>query len=703
MDFYGKNFGAAGNVNIGTQINQFAAEKDALPNTIPSIAGFVGREEYLKELREAYQSGTRCFVLHGIGGVGKTALALQFAGEIAGDFEAKILVEMQGMSEKPYSGREAMFDIVRQFKPQIPVEIPDAQLKSLYIQIVQNQKTLIVSDNAADKQSVETLKQANACFIMTSRESFALTGGKSLVIRKMLPEDARQLLFEIADENRFEGRADELAELAGYLPMALKPLASILAEDELETAVHLIERYSSKKELLKERVPDYDDLTIEASFELSYEKLSDELKQSWRRLAVFPADFDEIAIEKVLDISQDKAHETQKQLRRYNLLEVNPETKRFNLHDLARAFTDEKLSADERFQTQFRHARLYLELLQFTKEIRDNDPQNGFMTALRVMDSEWNNITSGQKWTAENTEKNDEIGVLCCRYSVDDLIPLRLHPQEYIFWLTLALKVAVKINHKILEANISQNLGNAYEQLGDYRKAIEYYEQALNIARDVSHRKGEGQCLGNLGIAYSNLGDYQKAIEYHEQALTISREIGDRLIESNALTNISVVYQILGNYQKAIGYQEESLAIDREIGNRPGVAKSLNNLGIAYDILGDYQKAIDYQEEALAIKREIGDRSAEGSSLANLGIAYRHLGDNQKAIECYEESVAISREFGDLSGEGSSLTNLGNVYYRLGEKERACVLWHEALAILESIESPDANGLRDAIRDFCGN
>ena len=87
----------------------------------------------------------------------------------------------------------------------------------------------------------------------------------------MPPEDARKLLFEIADEQRFDGRADELAYLAGYLPMALKPLAAILAEDELETAADLIERYRDKKQLLNERVPDYDDLTIEASFELSYE------------------------------------------------------------------------------------------------------------------------------------------------------------------------------------------------------------------------------------------------------------------------------------------------------------------------------------------------------------------------------------------------------------------------------------------------
>jgi tetratricopeptide (TPR) repeat protein len=724
------------------------ANESELPNTIPTISSFVGRDDYLVDLREAYQKGNRCFVLHGTGGVGKTALALRFAGEIKDKYEAKVFVDMQGMSKNPLSARDAMFDIVvRQFGQEVPADIPALQLKNLFVQLAQSQPTLIVLDNAEKKESVEALMQAGACFVVTSRQSFVLAGGKSKQIVKMSPEDARKLLFSIAGEERFEGQAGELANLAGYLPMSLKPLASLLAEDEMETAANLIEKYRNKQALLEEHVPDYyylsveETLTVEASFELSYEALPDEMKERWRRLSVFPADFDEPAIAAVLNISADEAKETQKLLRKFNLLEVNPETRRFNLHDLIRAFTDAKLSDDERFQAQFLHAAYYVQVLYFTDEIRANDRENGFLIALMLIDTEWNNITTGQKWAADNTERHNAIARLCCHYSVNDLLSLRLHPREFIVWQTSSLKAAGKINNKIFEGNFSQNLGNAYYRLGEYRKAIEYYGQALNIAREISHRQGEGQCLGNLGNAYGDLGEDRRAIEYYEQALAISRDIGDRLGEGRRLGNLGLSYGNLGDYRKAIEYHEQALASSREIGNRHDEGSVLNNLGLSYGSLGDYRKAIEYQEQSLTIKREIGDRRGEGSSLGNLGLSYRNLGDYPKAIEHHEQALAISREIGDRRGEGVGLGNLGIAYdklgeyrkaieyyeqaleisreigdrqsegiglgnlgiayNRLGEKEKACSLWKEALTIYEAIESPHARTFQKLLEENC--
>jgi tetratricopeptide (TPR) repeat protein len=95
-----------------------------------------------------------------------------------------------------------------------------------------------------------------------------------------------------------------------------------------------------------------------------------------------------------------------------------------------------------------------------------------------------------------------------------------------------------KLNDLKLKSHSAGNLGTTYYYLGDYQKAIEYYEQALVIAREIGDRHGEGNQLGNLGIAYRDLGQVEKAIKYYEQALVIAREIGDRRREGIWLGNL---------------------------------------------------------------------------------------------------------------------------------------------------------------------
>ena len=62
-----------------------------------------------------------------------------------------------------------------------------------------------------------------------------------------------------------------------------------------------------------------------------------------------------------------------------------------------------------------------------------------------------------------------------------------------------------------------RSLGNAFQLLGDYRKAIEYHEKHLKIALEVCDWGGEGVAYGRLSNAYHSMGDYRKAIEYHEK------------------------------------------------------------------------------------------------------------------------------------------------------------------------------------------
>ncbi|UNU22112.1 CHAT domain-containing protein [Microcoleus vaginatus PCC 9802] len=248
-----------------------------------------------------------------------------------------------------------------------------------------------------------------------------------------------------------------------------------------------------------------------------------------------------------------------------------------------------------------------------------------------------------------------------------------------------SLEIKREIGDRQGEANSLGNLGSAYISLGQYQKAIAFHEQSLEISREIGDRQGEAASLGNLGSAYISLGQYPRAIAFHEKCLEIKREIGDRQGEAASLGNLGNAYYFLGQYQRAIAFYEQYLEISREIEYRQGEAISLGSLGSAYKSLGQYQKAIAFHEQSLEISREIGDRQGEAGSLGNLGLAYISLGQYPRAITFHKQHLKISREIGDRQGEANSLGNLGNAYDSLGQYQKAIAFHEQSLEISREI------------------
>jgi tetratricopeptide (TPR) repeat protein len=145
-----------------------------------------------------------------------------------------------------------------------------------------------------------------------------------------------------------------------------------------------------------------------------------------------------------------------------------------------------------------------------------------------LFDLEWSNIQAGQAWAAAQAEQDTEAARLCSRYpeAGSYCLGLRQHPRERIRWLQTALAAARQLKDRPSEGRHLGEMGIAYDSLGDYRRAIEYYEQHLAIARETGDREGEAHALGHLGSVCDSLGDYRRAIEYENKCIVIAREIG---------------------------------------------------------------------------------------------------------------------------------------------------------------------------------
>jgi tetratricopeptide (TPR) repeat protein/pimeloyl-ACP methyl ester carboxylesterase len=658
----------------------------------PPPADFTGREAELRDLHSAIaKGGVHISGLQGQGGVGKTALALKLAAELGPNFpDAQIYLDLKGVSEKPLTAAEALSHLLRAFHPEAKLPEKERELLALFRHVLHDKRALLLMDNAKDAAQVKSLIPPEGCaLLITSRFRFTLPGLHQRNLDTFRPDDATKLLLKIAP--RIGPAAEPIAKLCGYLALALRLVATAIAEHIDLSPENYRQKLADEKQRLK-LLDGTEEEGVEASITLSYNLLDDESKKRWRMLSVFPDTFDAPAAASVLGVetgaAADEAKATLTRFLQYSMLEWDDATKRYRLHDLMRDFARERRTPTESDTADLRHARHYLTVLKNANDLNEKGSES-ITIGFALFDVEWGNIQAGQAWAAAHGANDQETAKLCSGYPDQgaNILEVRQHPRESIRWRQAALTAVRQLKDRAVEGHHLSGLGSAYEKLGDARRAIEYHEEALTIAREIGDRRAVGISVGNLGAAYQNLGDIRRAIEYHEQDLAIAREIGDRRGESRALGNLGLAYYRLGDYRRSIEYHEKCLAIAREIGYQQGEGQALGNLGVAYQSSDDNKRAIECHEQRLVMAREIGDRAGESAALGNLGLAYKNLGDVRRAIEYQEQRLVIAREIGDRRGESEALGNLGNAHRLQGDYSRATEYCKQDLEIAREIEN----------------
>ena len=695
------------------------------------LADFSGRDAQIDQIltRLDRQGAVPIVGIHGMGGIGKTALAIRVAHRLiaSGCFsDAQLIIDLKGPDPEQVDPAEALDSLLNAILGPTPGRPRDLDtLAALWRQAIHGKDAILILDNAADAAQVRPLlPDCRSCAVLvTSRQRFVLPGAGRLDLDPMQPDEARTMLRELAP-HLDAGGADTIVESCGRLPLALRVAGNYMSlNDDVAPDVYAAMLEGERTRLARLRDPDDPRLDVAAAIFLSVIQLDMAQRQAWALLALFPAPFDLGAAAALWGKMREGAPRGRAPLYDDLWTELQ-EGEGFDPEE----WDDGRVSA----------LRQLLEMLTGPLESRpslealDEDEARARLQALRNRSLLSYDSESGRYLQHDLVRLAAVRDLETLEEQVVEAARLRL-ARHYEGVARRAKERYQQGGEGVLEGMALFDLewphiragqawaasragggGEAAWLCSDYPDAaavllslrlhprdwIAWLEAATRAARRLGDRQAEELHLGSLGLAYRNLGELDWAADYGQQALEMARQLKDRRGEGAHLGNLGSVYLSLGEIDKAIESYTAALAIARELGDRGSAGSWLGDLAIAYQRLGKTEEAIQHYAAAMEIARETGDRRNEGYTLGNLGTVFLAAGEVDKAVDHFERALKIARQIGDRSSEGKWLAGLGGVYRDQGDTVRARDYWRKALVAFEAVGSPDVERVRRLLSEL---
>jgi predicted ATPase/class 3 adenylate cyclase len=555
---------------------QFPPLKTISNTNLPRPASsFVGRERELTELVGRIRSGARLVTLTGPGGSGKTRLALEAATSIVPEYKAGVF----------WVGLASLRD------PALVTETVAQTLgaKDGLAEHIGEREMLLLVDNLeqviAAAPELSSLLQAcpNLTFLVTSRELLRVQGEVEYPVSPLAEAEAVSLFCERAQTTATE-EITELCRRLDNLPLAVE-LAAV--RTKALSPAQILERLSQRRDMLKgRRDADPRQQTLRATIEWSYELLSEEEQQLFRRLSVFAGGCTLEAAEAVcgadLDILQSVV---EKSLLRFS-------NERYWMLETIRDYAAESLDAsDDADELRARFVHWLDEILTAAREtIQEAE-------TIAKLDAEVANIRAAAEWL-RLTGRGREL--------------MRLARYVWIYLLMRSPREA----RSLLEAAVALSPDETEDRA-----------RALN---------GLAACVLNTS------GDLAAAEEIARESVEVSRKIG--FSERGGLNTLGLIATMQGRFEEARELYEESCRISERTGDVEGLRDArLMLVDLALNT-GDFALAEELSEQSLSL---MGERAQYTLVvLINLAFARIKAGNPAGAVEALRESLEVQRELG---------------------------------------------------------
>ena len=618
---------------------------DAPHQLPPDIATFTGRDAELDRLRAAVARRTPgtgvILVIAGAAGMGKTALAVHLAHDLAPDFpDVQLYVNLHGYEPaqrlRPTQVLDRFLRALGGRADSLPTDLDEQA--ACFRGLLADRRGLLVLDNASSPDQLRPLLPPSpSCVVLiTSRDLLAgmvaAEGAQLLTLDVLAPGEALELLGRSAGRERVRAEPEAAAEvvrLCGYLPLAVRIAGARLAIRPAMSLATLVGRLSDERSRLAELSAG--DVGVRASFAFSYQALGPDAAQMFRRLGLVPGpDFACGVAAALTGQSPEAAEDALETLVDTHLLEIASAPGRYRLHDLLRLYARERAQAEDTVRERDDARRRMIEWYLDTADAAEQLLIPGRRRLPYQPTGQWAEpsfATLGQALAWFELERPSLVA------AIDEAAACRLHS---FVW-----------------------------QLSDV--------------------------LLSFFLLRSHWVDWQGT---HRAGLAAAREAGDRLAEAWMMVSLGQSYRILRQFDQAVDLNQRSLMIFGELGDADGEARALTALGRDYVKLRRFEEAVDCFQRSLVSFRETDYPHRRGVALHYLGEAYRELHRFEEAVDCLQGSLAIAREVSDRWGEGRSLELLGLAVQRTQGTEAARVYWREALVIFSGLGHPQADEVR---------
>ncbi|MFI8228357.1 AfsR/SARP family transcriptional regulator [Streptomyces sp. NPDC085900] len=666
-----------------------------VPAQLPATtAGFTGRTDELARLDALLTPAGRrpaavvVSALSGMGGVGKTALAVHWAWQARPAFpDGQLYVNLRGFDPSgtpltPDRAVRGFLDALGVPASRVPESL-DAQV-GLYRSLLSGRRVLVVLDNARDADQVRPLLPgAPGCLaLVTSRAPLtglaAAQGARLLALDLLGAEECRELLAARLGAARVAAEAaavDEIVVRCAGLPLALAVVAARAAAAPARPLAALAEELRTAERILDPLDTGDPATAVRTVLHWSYRTLSPPAARLFRFLGLHPgpdADLTSLAALTGAVVGQVRAPVAE--LTAAHLLSEHVPG-RYTCHDLLRAHAVE-LAAEH------------------------DDPHTLHAATRRVLDH-----------------------YLHTAYAADALLTRRRHPMtlppaapgaqarqpadadEALAWLTAEQPVLISAVERPTPGlaphtwQLAAMLTTFLERQGNWQALTDVHTVALRTALD--HADPAGQAAGHrgLGLARFQLRDPEGARHHFNRALDLFRRLDNHPGQARTCQNLAKMAWAHGAPHEALHHARRSLEHFRLAHDRGGQAVALNDIGWYLAELGELRQALAHCRRALPLVQATGDLSGQAHTWDSLGFIHRHLGRHAEAVECYDRALALFRKTGDRRSEAIGLTYLGDTHETAGAPGPALEAWQQALDLFDELGLPEADSLRGKIRD----